>query len=202
MDSTLYEFFYGHASINERLFLLVNHATTPLLDAVMPILTFLGDSRLVFCYLPLLFLVTLLDRKRMPGCYPAVYLLAVLISLGAEDLIKELFRIPRPPVVIGSDQVRVLGHLSRSFSLPSGHAVFAFTTATVVGHGRSVRWKAPLYLLAGLVAWSRVYLGVHYPLDVLAGAFVGSGCALLVWKGYGWGEMFMGRGQGGATPGG
>lgn len=184
MGAPLYEFFYGHGSANERLFLLVNHATSPVLDAVMPAVTFFGGSRLFPLYFALLALLSLVKREAMPGRYPAVYLFAFFLALGAEDLLKEFFRVPRPPVAIGLDKVRVIGHLSRSYSLPSGHAVFSFMTAMVLSYRRNWQWGGTLFLGAALVAWSRIYLGAHYPLDVVGGGVVGCACGYLVWKLY------------------
>lgn len=65
-------------------------------------------------------------------------------------------------------------------SFPSGHTSSAFATAT----GLSLEYPkwyviVPSYLYAGTVAYSRMYLGVHYPSDVLTGAVIGSGCAWL-----------------------
>ena len=57
-------------------------------------------------------------------------------------------------------------------SMPSGHATNAFAAATVLGH-RYPSWRAPLYALATTVAFARVYLGRHYPSDVVAGAAIG-----------------------------
>ena len=57
-------------------------------------------------------------------------------------------------------------------SFPSGHAASSFACATVLAaFAPKLRW--PLFVLAAAVAWSRVYVGVHYPLDVLAGALWG-----------------------------
>jgi undecaprenyl-diphosphatase len=61
-------------------------------------------------------------------------------------------------------------------SLPSGHAATSFMCATLISF--SVPRLAPyLYALAALIAWSRVYVGVHYPLDTLLGALYGVGLA-------------------------
>ncbi len=72
---------------------------------------------------------------------------------------------------------------SGGFSFPSGHSAEAFYTATSVAL-RYHKWYfvAPAYLFAGSVAWARVYQGLHYPSDVLAGAIVGAGSAWLGWK--------------------
>lgn len=68
-------------------------------------------------------------------------------------------------------------------SFPSGHSAAAFATATSVAL-RYKKWYfvTPAYLFAGSVAWARMYQGVHYPSDVLAGAFVGTASAWLSYK--------------------
>jgi undecaprenyl-diphosphatase len=57
-------------------------------------------------------------------------------------------------------------------SFPSGHATTSFACATVLAL-LLPRLRVPLFLLAAAISWSRVYVGVHYPLDVVAGAALG-----------------------------
>jgi membrane-associated phospholipid phosphatase len=72
-------------------------------------------------------------------------------------------------------------------SFPSGHTSEAFALATSLSMAYP-RWYiiAPSYIWAGSVAYSRMHLGVHYPGDVLAGAFIGAGSAFLCYKGQQW----------------
>jgi undecaprenyl-diphosphatase len=99
-------------------------------------------------------------------------------SGGIGELLKRAFDRPRPPLV--DPAVHPLVAVPRSFSMPSGHAATAFAAAVAVGivHPR-LRW--PLVGLASLVALSRVWLGVHYLSDVLAGAAIGTAVAVAGW---------------------
>ena len=65
-------------------------------------------------------------------------------------------------------------------AMPSGHASIIFSVATILGY-EYPKWRIPLYLGAGLVGFSRVYLGRHYTSDVVAGAAIGTAMGMLVW---------------------
>jgi membrane-associated phospholipid phosphatase len=64
-----------------------------------------------------------------------------------------------------------------TYSFPSGHATVSFACATVLALAVP-RLRVPLIVLAVLISFSRVYVGVHYPGDVLAGAVLGIGIAI------------------------
>jgi membrane-associated phospholipid phosphatase len=91
---------------------------------------------------------------------------AQLLSLGLRDWIGRR----RPPLVY--PEPKALVHVPHSGSFPSGHATSAFACATVIAW-RAPRLAFPAFLLAGAIAWSRVYVGVHWPLDVVGGAALG-----------------------------
>ncbi len=191
MGQQIYHYFYGPQSINHKLFMLINHTTTPFLDVVMPVFTLLGGSRLVYLYFAILAIWYLVDKKAMPGRYLVVYFVVTFFSLGLEEALKGLTHVSRPPVAIGLAHVRVIGRMSSSYSFPSGHAIFSFMTAYTLGYGRSWRWQVPLLVFAVCVAYSRVYVGAHYPIDVAAGGLIGAGCGYLVWN---IGERVRGQG--------
>jgi undecaprenyl-diphosphatase len=119
---------------------------------------------------------------------------ALSISGVSNSVIKHYVGRPRPPAYFLSSHaettpedgrpyvVHVVGKSLRDHSFPSGHAQMAFALATLVVlvFGRRF-W--PVFLVATAVAYSRVYLGVHFPLDVLAAACLGSTIVFLTWRG-------------------
>jgi undecaprenyl-diphosphatase len=104
---------------------------------------------------------------------PAV-VLAVFAAVAAGDVvstgIKDLVGRPRP--FVRNPLPHPLGRVPKDSSFPSGHASMAFAAATVLSYYRP-RWAPAFFLLAVAIGFSRVYNGVHYPLDVLGGAVLG-----------------------------
>jgi undecaprenyl-diphosphatase len=107
---------------------------------------------------------------RRPTALPLV-LLAALLGEATTDLAKALidrqrpaFRYAEPPPLM---------HIPRTHSFPSGHAAISFACAATLARFTSRRVAVLFFVLAALIAFSRVYVGAHYPLDVVAGALVG-----------------------------
>jgi len=112
----------------------------------------------------------LCSAHRRWGVFALTVIAVVLADWSATGL-KALFDRPRPPLRYA--EPKTLVHLPHDASFPSGHAATSFAAATMLSFGFPP--FAPfLYVLAAAVAFSRVYVGVHYPLDVLGGALLGA----------------------------
>ncbi|WP_024301554.1 phosphatase PAP2 family protein [Pseudogulbenkiania sp. MAI-1] len=154
---------------NEQLFLL-GHQSARLLPAVFwRLVSVFGDWKTVIA---LLFPLAWQQPQRLPALLAGTAL-AILLAL----LLKGGFAVPRPPLVLPVGTVQLLDALPGNGSFPSGHAMASALLATAwSAHPKVGRWGAgSLAMVAGLVALSRLAIGVHWPLDVLAGALVGWG---------------------------
>ena len=157
------------AAFDRWLFHLINQrAANPIFDAVMPVIT----DRAHFI-VPLIVLWFLLFWKA--GKKGRTVALLTLLVIAASDqisahVLKPVFSRTRPPYALES--VRLLVDTTRSFSFPSAHASNAFAVASFVSSFYP-RTKVGLYVLAALLAYSRVYVGVHFPSDILGGAALG-----------------------------
>ncbi len=159
-------------SLDAWAFLLVNRSLqNPVFDLLMPILS---TKRYILLPAAVAMLMLVVWGGRRMWIVLAVGVAVVLLSDLGTNLIKAALHRTRPCHVI--PDVRLLAGCTRSFSLPSNHASNMFAIATVGWWGfRRCRW--PLFALAVGVAYSRVYVGVHYPADVLVGALWGMGVA-------------------------
>lgn len=104
-------------------------------------------------------------------------LLAVVVSEPVSYGLRETVGRDRPPVRFVEPEPLIT--TPNSHSLPSGHSTTAFAAATVLA-ATFPRFRIAFYALAAGIAWSRVVVGVHYPLDVLAGAALGVAVGVLV----------------------
>ncbi|RMG33382.1 MAG: phosphatase PAP2 family protein [Gammaproteobacteria bacterium] len=144
-------------------------------DLAWAFLTRLGDERV-------LLIVTLLFARRHPEIFWSMLLAALLAILYSRGL-KHLVDAVRPSGIYPADALQVIGPRLRAHSFPSGHTTSVFVFAGVLfAFARTTGERALLLVVATLVGLSRVALGVHWPQDVLAGAFGGLvSAALGVW---------------------
>jgi membrane-associated phospholipid phosphatase len=111
------------------------------------------------------------------------YLLSSIITQGTKRIVDRQRPFEKYSFIIKRDDE------SGGLSFPSGHTSAAFCTATSVAlRYRKWYFVVPSYVFATSVGWARMYQGVHYPSDVLAGAIVGAGSAWLGWKAQKWME--------------
>ncbi|MCL1831409.1 MAG: phosphatase PAP2 family protein [Oscillospiraceae bacterium] len=138
-----------------------------LLDKVMVVTTKLGDKGAAWVLTALLLIAT--KKHRPIGVAMLVALIfGVLIS---EVLMKPLVGRARP--CAENPDVALLIKRPRGYSFPSSHALVSFAAAAVV-YCADKRWGLAAFVLAATIAFSRVYLYVHYLSDIIAGAFLGA----------------------------
>ena len=138
----------------------------PIMDLLMPAITALGNSGLIWLLLAGILLLT--PKHRRAGA-------AVLAGLALEIIccnmvLKPLVARVRPCDV--NTAVQLLIARPDDFSFPSGHTGASFAAAAALFADRNRLW-IPSLILALLIAFSRLYLYVHYPTDILAGAAIG-----------------------------
>ncbi|PIR88016.1 MAG: hypothetical protein COU10_01480 [Candidatus Harrisonbacteria bacterium CG10_big_fil_rev_8_21_14_0_10_45_28] len=103
----------------------------------------------------------------------------ILTSGIIGPLIHHFFFRPRPFVVYDTLPLITMDPAMASF--PSSHTIFFFTLATVIFFGLSRKWGGWLFVIATFIGLARVYVGVHFLLDILGGAVIGFLVPLIVW---------------------
>lgn len=137
------------------------------LTPVITFITHLGDSGIFWIALTLILLA--FKRTRRIGLTCAV---SMIIGLVVTNLIlKNWVARIRPYEMI--EGLHLLIERQKDFSFPSGHATNSFAAAWVIFCMAPRKYGVPALILACLIAFSRLYVGVHYPTDVLAGTLIG-----------------------------
>jgi len=115
-------------------------------------------------------------RRRGREATLVVIVAVALADQLSSNLLKDLFDRVRPCFAL--EDVRLLWpRQSHSPSFPSGHAANSAAAATVLWRVGGV-WRWSALVAAVLIAYSRIYIGVHYPLDAVGGLVVGGACGL------------------------
>ena len=165
---------------NTQVFLALNHAASNLGNTFWSHVTVLGD------------VVSLLIILLMCGRRPQLvwhFILAALFAILWTQSLKSPLGLMRPPAVLDLSQFHLIGNAFMGNSFPSGHTTTIFVIVGVLClHRFPLSFKLGLLGVAILVGLSRIACGVHWPLDVLGGAFggwlaaVAGGWVSLRWK--------------------
>ena len=156
--------------IDKQVMVFLNKTiSNPIFDIIMPIIT--NQNFLVFSGLMLVGYLAYYGGKR-----GRITIAVLLIAATASDAI--CFQIIKP--LVGRirpshefyEYINLLVSKGGKYSFPSNHAANSFVFATVLSYFYDKK-KTFLYILASAIAFSRVYVGVHYPLDIFFGSIIG-----------------------------
>ena len=146
----------------------------PVLDAVMAFITHFGDKGLFWIALSLAILIFRKDKGMGITAVAALASEALICNL----IIKPLVARQRPCWI--DDTVALLISSPHDYSFPSGHTSASFAVATAIFLWDK-KWGTLALIWAGLIAFSRMYLFVHFPTDVLVGLVIGVLMAVISW---------------------
>lgn len=147
----------------------------PAADVFFTWFTRLGNAGLVWIVLSLVMVLFRRTRKTGMLALAAMLLGFVCCNLTIKPLVARI----RPWLAVEGLRTLVAEHDPHSF--PSGHTCAAFAAAGIWWRGLPRKWGGVALVLAVLMGFSRLYVGVHFPSDVLTGALLGSLCAWAVW---------------------
>ena len=178
-------------TLDGALLLWLQDLRTPILNALFSFYTQLGNAGLVWIVLSAVLLLH--PRTRKAGFWALIAMLFGLLFTNV--LLKHLVARTRPWLVVEGLTALVDEHDPNSF--PSGQTCAAFACCLTWARFAARRWVKVLCLaLAVLMGLSRLYVGVHFPSDVIAGCAVGCLCALLAWAVQGKAETMWRRRKG------
>ena len=165
--------------IDRQLFRFLNQGlSNPLFDLILPFITDLNRKPVALVAVVLLWLL-LLAKGGVRGRLAAILLIPTIVLSDQLNSFWLKFIVERVRPCHELLDVRLLVGCGSGYSFPSSHAVNNFAAALLLSYFLP-RWTWAFFTFAGIVAFSRVYVGVHYPSDVVAGAIVGMAIAGVV----------------------
>lgn len=168
-------------NIDRYLFLLINQNYHPALDVCM---FYISKNNF---WIPLYLLLAYLIYKKDRALLLSVLISTALLILASDQLsvlCKNIVQRYRP---CHNEELKnivhlVKGHCGGQFGFVSSHAANTFALAVFIGGKLSRKWTITLIMWSLLVGYSRVYLGAHYPSDIIGGYILGVGLAILIDK--------------------
>ncbi len=165
--------------LDTSLFYLINHNMKNMyFDIIMPFITNPRNFYILFLVIWFLMVFSSKYRYRIAGW--SIIIAVAISDILSSKILKHLILRPRPFEVL-PDVYKLVSSAGPSF--PSSHAVNSFTVATLI----TLFLKNPVYttiafIMAFLSGFSRIYVGVHYPLDIIAGAIIGIFLGIVFYK--------------------
>lgn len=147
---------------------LQENVRNTILTPIMKFVTTIGNGGMIWIVFALILLAW--KKYRLTGAAAAMTLISNLVVINL--IVKNLVDRTRPYAMI--ENLTILVSKPSDSSFPSGHAGHAFGVAIVIFLMMPKKYGIPALILAALISFSRLYVGVHYPTDVLAGIVIGS----------------------------
>lgn len=157
-------------AIDEKILTNISKIRRPFLDKIMVILSRSGNTGTIWIFISLLVYILSNNLKNALKIALALFVTGFL----GEIVIKTLVGRVRPSKAISQDQLLI--KKPKTYSFPSGHTSSSFAAALTISF-EYPQLAVPAFLLASSIAFSRLYLRVHYPSDVLAGIVLGLICS-------------------------
>ncbi len=148
------------------LFYIQTHLKSPALDRIMVSITSLGNAGLIWIVIAFLFLIT----RKYKKCGISIICTLFLSRIMGDDILKPWIGRIRPCHKF--TQIPLVIPPPHSFSFPSGHTMIGFACATIIFHFNK-KLGSWAYIIASLIAYSRLHLFLHYPTDILGGIAFG-----------------------------
>ncbi len=164
MGNNLYDWF----GLNQSIFLSINNLHAPVLDQFMLFVTFLGHPRLYPFYIASTLLLMWFKPGMMPQRNVVTFAVSYIVtSIFLVPLLKSFFDYPRPLIILGKQNVTVLGNPDTLHSFPSGHSAYVILLAASLFPDIPRLGKIALITFTLLVCVSRIAVGAHFPADIV-----------------------------------
>ena len=139
----------------------------PVLTPVFTVITTLGNGAVIWILISLCLLLSKKTQKTAFMCAVAMLVSLLVNNLALKNIVGRI----RPYEMV-QGLIPLIGRPG-DYSFPSGHTCASFAAAGVYWRMLPKKFGIPLVILAAMIAFSRLYVGVHYPTDVLAGLLIG-----------------------------
>lgn len=152
----------------QALLFIQEHIRQVWMDGFWKTITHLGDAGWFWIILGIVLLIPKKTRKAGIAALAALAIGALITNVALKNIIARI----RPYEVV--EGLKLLIEPQSDFSFPSGHTCASIGAALAMYPFLERKWGIPLVILAVLISLSRLYVGAHYPTDVLGGAVVGA----------------------------